>query len=83
MSADNPRHVRRRTKASPRRSDSVKVATQTALQSAVLTFGNYLDGARIELGAGEFDALLSILAARIAGEYRLILELDELRERWA
>jgi uncharacterized protein with von Willebrand factor type A (vWA) domain len=58
-----------------------RVATQTAFQDAVIKFGDFLHEERFELGPREWDALLSVIAARIAGEYRVILERDELRRR--
>jgi len=60
------------------RDDSLRpnsaVATQTALQGAVVHFGNFMDAERFELGPREFDAFLSIMAARIAREYTRIIE---------
>jgi hypothetical protein len=63
------------------RDDSLRpssaVATQTALQGAVVRFGNFMDGERFELGPHEYNVLLDVMCARIAHEYMRVLERQE------
>jgi hypothetical protein len=58
-------------------------ATQTSLQVAIVRFGTFLNEARLELSEREYDALVSIVTARIAGEHRLRLDREEFRRRRA
>jgi hypothetical protein len=51
--------------------------TSTPLQGAVLIFGAFLVAARRDLDDREFETLISIIAARIAREYRLRLDEQE------
>jgi hypothetical protein len=50
---------------------------QTPLPRAVLAFGGFLAAARRDLDEREYEALLSVLAARVAREYRLRLDEQE------
>jgi hypothetical protein len=56
---------------------SPHASSATPLQGAVLRFGAFLVSARRDLDDPEFEALLSIVAARIAREYRLRLDAQE------
>jgi hypothetical protein len=59
----------------PRRS------SQTALQLALVRFGDFADRERAELSEEQFTALVSILTAWVAREHAKELESDELRTR--
>jgi hypothetical protein len=53
---------------------SPHASSATPLQGAVLNFGAFLVAARRDLDEREYETLLSIVAARIAREYRLRLD---------
>jgi hypothetical protein len=59
----------------PRRS------SQTALQDALVRFGDFEKSERNELTPEEWDVLVQVLLSWVAREARLKLERDELRRR--
>jgi len=56
-------------------------SSQTALQDALVRFGDFAKSERDELTSEQWDALISVLACWVAREHGLRLERDELRRR--